>query len=195
MRPTQRPLCPHSDRVPQRSEMTQCANSGRCSEAQLSPPDGIPIGSWWRISGRGPVSDADMPYPLQRAAAGTVVRLSGSDWATERHDVLLNDLVWLLFGKDDLGSDTSDAGTCQADGARRGGREVEHPATAVGAAVVDRDLHASAAIRHPKLGAETQRAVGAGERVLVEALARRGLAAGFVAVKRRNAGEHAPARR
>ena len=63
--------------------------------------------------------------------------------------------------EDDLRGDTAHAGTCQTDGTRRGGREVEHPAEDEGAAVVDRDDHAATAIRHAKLGAERQRAVGA----------------------------------
>lgn len=71
------------------------------------------------------------------------------------------------------------------------GREVEHPATNERAAVVDGDDDGTATMAHAELGAEGQRAVGTGHGVLVEALARGGLPAGFIAVHRGNSGEAA----
>ena len=61
----------------------------------------------------------------------------------------------------DLGGDAADAGAGQADRARRAGREVENPAADERAAVIDGDDDAAAAMGHPQLGAERQRAVGA----------------------------------
>src|SRR5476651_1101368 len=83
----------------------------------------------------------------------------------------------------------TDTGAGQADGAGRGGRKVEHPAMDERAAVIDGDDDALAAMGHPELGAERQRAVGASHGVFVETLAGGGLAAGFVAVKGCHTGE------
>src|SRR6202790_2899272 len=52
-----------------------------------------------------------------------------------------------------------------------------------GAAVVDGDDDAAAAMGHPELGAERQGAMGCGQGILIEALAGGCLAAGFVAVE------------
>src|SRR5436190_17256359 len=68
---------------------------------------------------------------------------------------------------DDLGGDAADAGTGQADGARCTRREVEDAPLDEGTAVVDGDDDALAAMRDAQLGAERQRAVGAGHGVLV----------------------------
>src|SRR5437879_12608402 len=83
----------------------------------------------------------------------------------------------------DLCGDAADAGAGQADDPGRGGRKVEHPAADEGAPVIDGDDHAAAAMAYPELGAERQGAVGRGQGGLIEALARGGLAAGFVAVR------------
>src|SRR6185312_15923826 len=69
------------------------------------------------------------------------------------------------------------------------GGEIEHPAANERAAVVDGDDDGAAAMAHAQLGAERQRTVGAGHGVLVETLARGGLAAGLITVKRGNTGE------
>ena len=92
---------------------------------------------------------------------------------------------------DDLGGDVADAGASQADRARGGGGEVEHAPLDEGTAVIDGHDDALAPMGHAQLGAERQRAVGAGQRVLVEALAGGRLAAGLVAVERGNAREAA----
>src|ERR1700761_4932871 len=88
---------------------------------------------------------------------------------------------------DDFGRDL--AKTIQAEGAGRAGRQIKHPAMHIGAAVVDGDDDGAAAMADAQLGAERQRAVRAGHLVLVEALARGGLAAGLVAIGRGDAGE------
>ena len=93
--------------------------------------------------------------------------------------------------RDDLGGDATDTGAGQADGARRGGGEVENPAPNERAAVINGDDDAAIAMGHAQLGAERQRAVRTGERILVKALARGGLPTGLVAIERGNAGEHA----
>src|SRR6266481_655702 len=85
--------------------------------------------------------------------------------------------------RDDLCSDAANAGTGQADRAGGARGQVKHPAADERAAVVDGDDDAAAAMGHPELGAEWQRAVGGREGTLIETLARGGLAAGFVAVK------------
>ena len=92
---------------------------------------------------------------------------------------------------DDLGGHPADAGAGQADGARRSGRKVENPAANERAPVIDGDDDAAAAMGDPELGAERQRAMGACHGVLIEVLARGGLAAGFVAVKGRHSRERA----
>ena len=84
----------------------------------------------------------------------------------------------------DLGSDAADAGAGQADGTGRSGRKIQNPATDERAAVVDGDDNALAAMGNPELGAEREAAVSRGHGVLIEALARGSLAAGFIAVKR-----------
>jgi len=86
----------------------------------------------------------------------------------------------------------ADAGAGQPDGAGSTLGEVEYASPDEGATVIDRDDDALAAMGHPELGAERQRAVGCGHGVLVEALAGGGPATGFTAVKRRLAGEAAP---
>ena len=83
----------------------------------------------------------------------------------------------------------ADAGAGQADGAGGAGGEVEHAAADERATVVDGDDDAAAAMGNPEPGAERQAAMRRGHGVLVEARARRGLAAGFIAVKRGHAGE------
>src|ERR1700709_608507 len=90
---------------------------------------------------------------------------------------------------DDLGGDLADAGAGQADGTGRARGKVEHAPLDEGTAVVDGNDDALAAVGHPQLGAERQRAVGAGHGVLVEASTRSGLAAGFVAVEGSHSGE------
>src|SRR6266487_26788 len=85
--------------------------------------------------------------------------------------------------RDDLGGDVADAGAGQADGTGSARGEVEHASLDEGATVVDRHHDALAAMGHPELGSERQRAVGRGHGVLVEALSGGGLAAGFIAVK------------
>ena len=84
---------------------------------------------------------------------------------------------------DDLGNHAADAGAGQADGASGASGQVEHTAADERATVVDGDDDAAVAMGDPELGAERQGAVGRGHGVLVEALAGRGLAAGFIAVK------------
>src|SRR5258708_6610056 len=74
------------------------------------------------------------------------------------------------------------AGAGEPHGAGCTRRQVEHAAADEGAAVVDGDNDAAAAMGDLEPGAERQRAVGAGHCVLVEARAGGGLAAGFVAV-------------
>src|ERR1700682_1174137 len=91
----------------------------------------------------------------------------------------------------DLGSDAADAGAGQADCAGRSGRKIENPATDERDAVVAGDDHALAAMGNPELGAEREAAVSRGHGVLIEALAGGGLAAGFIAVKGRQAREAA----
>src|ERR1700759_2336167 len=88
---------------------------------------------------------------------------------------------------DHFGGDLAEAGEAEGACGTRG--EVEHPATHERAAVVDGDGDGAAAMGHAQLGAERQRAMGAGHGVLVEPLTRGGLAAGLVAVGRGNAGE------
>jgi hypothetical protein len=84
---------------------------------------------------------------------------------------------------DDLGGDVADAGRRQADrtGGARG--QVKHAAADERTTVVDGDDDAAAAMGHPELGTERQRTVGRRHGVLIETLARGGLAARFVAVK------------
>src|SRR5947209_18348367 len=78
----------------------------------------------------------------------------------------------------------ADAGAGQADGTGSARGEVEHASPDEGPAVVDGDDNALTAMGNPEPGAERQRAVGAGQGVLVEARTRGGLAAGFIAVER-----------
>src|SRR6266550_5863772 len=85
--------------------------------------------------------------------------------------------------RDDLCSDAANAGTGQADRAGGARGQVEHPAADERAAVVDGHDDAAAAMAHSEFGAERQRTVGRRQGVLIETLARGGLAAGFVAVK------------
>ena len=77
----------------------------------------------------------------------------------------------------------------QADGACRALGEIEHAAANEGATIVDRHDDAAAAMGDAELGAERQRAMSCGHGVLVEALARRGAGAGFIAVIGGDAGE------
>src|SRR6185437_640017 len=95
----------------------------------------------------------------------------------------------------DLGGDAADAGAGQADGAGGAGRQVEHAAADERTASIDGDDDAAAAMGDAQLGAERQRAVGAGHRAGVHALARRGAAAGLVAVVGGHAREAAPGAR
>lgn len=88
---------------------------------------------------------------------------------------------------DDFGGDLADA--TEANGAGCAGREVEHPAADKRPSIVDGHNDAAAAMGHPQLGAEWQRAMGAGHGVLIEPLARGGLAAGLIAIIGRNARE------
>src|SRR5437763_8037458 len=83
---------------------------------------------------------------------------------------------------DDLGGDTTNAGTGQADGAGGTRGQIEDAATDERAAVIDGDDDALAAMGDAQPGAERQRAVGRGHGALVEALAGSGPAAGFIAV-------------
>src|SRR5882757_491625 len=96
---------------------------------------------------------------------------------------------------EDLGGHAANAGTGQADFTRRGGRKVENTAMDEGAPVIDGNDHAAAAVGDPELGAERQRAMGAGQGVLIEALSRGGPAAGFIAVIGGHSGEGAPSAR
>src|ERR1700744_911273 len=82
---------------------------------------------------------------------------------------------------DDLGGDLADAGAGQADGAGGAGRAGEHKAAHERATVIDGDDDALAVVGDPQLGAERQRAMGAGHGAGIHALARRGAAAGLVA--------------
>src|SRR5438270_9074956 len=91
--------------------------------------------------------------------------------------------------RNDLGGDAADAGAGEADGAGGTGGEAEHPAAHEWATVIDGDDDARAAMGDAQLGAERQRTVRRGHGVLVEALARRGLAAGLVAVEGGHAGK------
>src|SRR5437763_3670069 len=84
---------------------------------------------------------------------------------------------------DDLGGDTTNAGTGQADGAGGTRGQIEDAATDERAAVIDGDDDALAAMGDAQPGAERQRAVGRGHGALVEALAGSGPAAGFIAVE------------
>ena len=71
----------------------------------------------------------------------------------------------------DLGDDAADAGAGHTDGARRGSRQVQNAAADEWASVIDGDDDAAVTMGHPQLGAERQRAVGAGQGVLIETLA------------------------
>jgi len=93
---------------------------------------------------------------------------------------------------DDLGGDAADAGAGEANRAGSTRREIEDTAANEGAAVVDGDDHARAAMGDAELGAERQRTVRRGHGVLVEALARGRPAAGLIAVKGGHAGEAVP---
>src|SRR5690242_3655461 len=66
---------------------------------------------------------------------------------------------------DDLSGDVADAGACQSDGAGRALGEVEHASLDEGAAVIDGNDDALAAMGHTELGSERQRAVGCGHGV------------------------------
>src|SRR5215472_1095488 len=89
--------------------------------------------------------------------------------------------------RDDLCGHLTEAFDAQRTGC--GGREIEHTATHIRTAIVDRDDDAAVAMGHAQFGAERQRTMGAGHGVLIEPLARGGLAAGLVAVEGGNAGE------
>src|SRR6266849_2360714 len=93
--------------------------------------------------------------------------------------------------RDDLCSHAADAGTGQADRAGGARGQVKHPAADERAAVVDGHDDATAAMGHPELGTERQRTVGRRQGILIEMLARGGLAAGFVAIKGSNPREAA----
>src|SRR5450432_2465444 len=67
-----------------------------------------------------------------------------------------------LGRSEDLGRHAAYAGAGQADFAGCGSRQIEHPAMDEGAAVVDGDDDAAAAVGHPELGAERQGAVSRG---------------------------------
>src|SRR5829696_5306550 len=85
--------------------------------------------------------------------------------------------------RDHLGGDVADAGAGEADGTGSALGEVEYASPDEGTTVIDGDDHALAAMGHPELGAERQRAVGCGHGVLIEALTGGSLAAGFITVK------------
>jgi hypothetical protein len=92
---------------------------------------------------------------------------------------------------DDFGDDTADAGAGQTYRASRARGQVQYPAANERAAVIDGNDHTAVAMGYPEPGPKRQRAVGACHRILIETLARRGFAAGFVAVIRRYPGEAA----
>src|ERR1700692_2476529 len=85
----------------------------------------------------------------------------------------------------DFGDDTADAGAGQTDRASLARGKIQHHAANERPAVIDGNDHAAVAIGYPEPGPKRQRAVGACHRILIETLARRGFAAGFVAVKGR----------
>src|SRR6185437_6731601 len=97
--------------------------------------------------------------------------------------------------RDDLGGDAADAGAGQADGAGGAGRQIEHAAADERSTVIDGHDDAAAAMGDAQLGAERQRAVGAGHGAGVHALARRGPVAGLIAVIGGHAREAAPGAR
>jgi len=92
---------------------------------------------------------------------------------------------------DDFGDDTADAGAGQTDRASCARGQIQHPAANERTAIIDSNDHTAFPMGHPESGPERQRAVGACHRILIETLARRGFAAGFVAVKGRYPGEAA----
>src|SRR5262245_22948398 len=94
---------------------------------------------------------------------------------------------------ENLGGDGADAGRRQANCTRGAGGEVEHASLDEGTTVVDGDDDTAAPVGDAQLGAERQRAVGRRHVVLVEALARGGLAAGLIAVERGDTREAAAA--
>ena len=106
-------------------------------------------------------------------------------------DILDATLTILDCSGNHLRRDPADAGAGEAYCAGGAGREVEDAAADEGAAVVDGDDDAAAAMGDPEPGAERQTAVSRGHGVLVEARSGGGLAAGFVAVKGSHAGEAA----
>src|SRR6185436_2325608 len=173
------------------------------SEAKQSTP---PRAGTWTASSRSLSSGAHSRDPLaprndaERASkqkglpsfstAGLCCRDKFRDrYATQR--ILENGASGALLGND-LGGDVADAGAGQSDGTGSARGEVEHASLDEGTTVIDRDDDALAAIVHPELGSEWQRAVSCGHGVLVEALSGSGLAAGFIAVKRCLSREAAP---
>src|SRR5258708_173819 len=102
-------------------------------------------------------------------------------------------LTALTSLRNDFGGDAADA--AQAENAGRTLGQVQNPAAHERPPVIDGDDDAATAMAHPELGAERQRAVGAGHGVLVEVLAGGGPAAGFIAVIGGDAGEAAPSGR
>src|ERR1700722_9610568 len=90
---------------------------------------------------------------------------------------------------DDFGDDTADAGAGQTDRASRARGQIQHPTANERTAVIDGNDDAAVAMGYPEPGPKRQRAVGACHRILIETLARRGFAAGFVAVIGRYSGE------
>src|SRR5712672_2480302 len=100
--------------------------------------------------------------------------------------------TWSCALGDDLGGNAADAGAGQTDGAGSTRREVEDTPPDEGTAVVDRHDDRSAAMGDAQLGAERQGPMRRCHGVLVEALAGRGLAAGFIAVKGGHAREAVP---
>ena len=83
----------------------------------------------------------------------------------------------------DLGDNPADAAAGQPDRAGRTFGQIKYSAADKRAAVIDGDDHAAVAMGDLEPGTERQAAVSRGHGVLVEALAGRGLAAGFIAVE------------
>lgn len=89
----------------------------------------------------------------------------------------------------DFGNDPADAAAREADSLGSTLGQVEHAAANEGAAIVDGDDDAAAAVGDPQTRTERQAAMSCSHCVLIEALARCGAAAGFVAVKGSYAGK------
>src|SRR5437016_5054323 len=114
--------------------------------------------------------------PPSFPTAGPCWRTKGSAgrYATQRYR---NDGARNRALRDDLGGDPADAGAGQADRPRCARRQIEDTPPDEGTTIIDRDDDTLAAMGHPELGAERQRAVGRGHGALVEALTGRSPAA------------------